>query len=70
VWGLLTSPPAFQTLKKSASTSPFLFSLSVVTALTFVLTIFNKTNWQFWLNIAFTALFSTLTLFHQTKKKE
>ena len=59
-----------ETVKKSAITSPFLFSLSFVTALSFVMTIFNKTNWQFWLSIALTALFSTLTLFHQNKEDE
>jgi len=50
--------------------TPFLFGLSFLTILTFTLTIINRQNWQFWLNIGLTALFTTLTIFHQDKNKK
>lgn len=50
--------------------TPYLFGLTFLTILTFTLTIINRQNWQFWLNISLTALFTTLTIFHQDKGKK
>ena len=46
-----------------------LTSLIILTILTFTLSISNVQNWQFWLNISLTALFSTLTIIVSQDKK-
>lgn len=57
-------------LTQNFKATPYLFGLSFLTILTFTLTIINRQNWQFWLNIGLTALFTTLTIFHQDKNKK
>jgi hypothetical protein len=57
-------------LNQNFKTTPYLFGLTFLTVVTLVLTIINKQNWQFWLNIGLTALFTILTIFHQDKSKK
>ncbi|MEO8237868.1 MAG: hypothetical protein ABI793_14880 [Flavobacterium sp.] len=61
---------AIDFLLQNFKTTPYLFGLTFLTILTFTLTIINRQNWQFWLNIGLTALFTTLTIFHQDKNKK
>ena len=42
--------------------------LHCVSLITLLLTLFDKSNWQFWLNTSLTAFVATLTLLHQDKK--
>lgn len=57
-------------LKYFVLTKPFLFGLTFISIFTFVLTITDTRNWQFWLNISLTSLITILTMFHQDKKEK
>jgi len=52
----------------STKTFSIIAVLKVLSFVTFTLTLLDFTNWQFWLNISLTALFTLLTLLHDTKK--
>jgi Uncharacterized protein conserved in bacteria len=57
-------------LKHSVLAKPFLFGLIFIGTLTFILTITDTKNWQFWLNISLTALLTILTIFHHDKNEK
>lgn len=41
--------------------------LIIISVLTLVLTLINKVNWQFWMNISLTTFVAILSLLHQNK---
>jgi hypothetical protein len=43
-------------------------SLHFISFATLTLSLMDKANWQFWLNLALTTFLATLTLLHQDKK--
>lgn len=43
--------------------------LKTLATLTFILSLINNMNWQFWLNICITTLVALLTIIHQDKEK-
>jgi hypothetical protein len=62
IFSSLRIRPAILRLHKTTGT------LSALTLLFFGLSLFNRDNWQFWLNLSLTVLVTLLTILHQDKK--